>query len=115
MELLKKSKEKKIAEIMAEDPSLYRYGEDETALELTAAFAEPNEEFRGFENVDDLLNVRQWGYLYPRINGQGRCLEINNDDYDGLDDPEPAELAVATERLKRKRVEIQARMAERKQ
>lgn len=103
MELLRKSEDKKIAEIMAENPSLYKYGEDETALELTAAFAELNEEFRGYENVDELLNLRQWGYLYPRINGQGRCLEINADDYDGLDDPEPAELAVAEERLKRRR------------
>ena len=99
---------------MFADPTLYKYGEDETQLELTAAFAEPNEEFRGYENVDDLLNIRQWGYLYPRINGQGRCLEVNADDYDGLDDPEPCEFAVAEEKMKRKREEIKAKIESRK-
>lgn len=114
MELLRKSENKQIYEIMMENPELYKYGEDETQLELTAAFAEPNEEFRGYENVADLLNIYQWGYLYPRINGQGRCLEVNADDYEGIDDPEPCELAVAEERMKRKRDEIKTRMENRR-
>jgi len=100
-DLLKDCENKKIFEIMLQHPELYHYQEEEEKMELNAAFAEPNEEFKGIENKLSLLNPRQWVYLYPRINGQGRVLEVTNDDYDGIGDPEPCELKVATERINR--------------
>ena len=50
-------------------PELYKYTEDEAKLELTAAFQELNEDFKGYENYVTLLKANQWVYLYPRING----------------------------------------------
>ena len=54
---------------MIAHPELYHYSEEENKLELTAAFAELNEDFKGFENYLGLLNDKSWVFLYPRING----------------------------------------------
>lgn len=88
---------------MRENPDLWKAREDDEPLDLTAQFAERDEEFRGYDSAAELLSLDAWAYLYPRINGQGRCLEVNAEDYEGLDGPEPCELAVATERMKRRR------------
>lgn len=116
-DLLKEAENKRIYEIMIAHPELYHYSEDENKLELTAAFAELDEEFKGFENYLELLNDKSWVFLYPRINGQGRVIEVGDDEYEGIDDPEPCELKVAKERVKREEKkredERRAREAER--
>lgn len=40
----------KLYEVMIANKQLWSYSEDENKLELQAAFAELNEEFKGFEN-----------------------------------------------------------------
>ncbi|CAL5976758.1 Radial_spokehead-like protein [Hexamita inflata] len=111
-ELLRKTQNEKIYEIMIKNPHLFKYAEDENKLELTTAFAEAAEEFKGFENYLTLLSERQWVYLFPRINGQGRVIEVNDDDYEGIGEPEPCEFKVAEERvnrIKRERAEKKAK------
>ena len=89
-------------------PDIWRYSEDEERLELEAAFAELNEEFRGYEAAETLLSAREWQYLLPRISGQGRALVVNEGDYDAIDDPEPCEYEVALA-LKKRRAAVRAR------
>ena len=66
---MQRAAQQKIYEIMIHHKDLFSYGEDETKLELTAAFSELAEEFKGFENYITLLNKENWAFLFPRING----------------------------------------------
>ncbi|KAH0577586.1 Radial spokehead-like protein [Spironucleus salmonicida] len=93
--LMAKFQNSRIYEIMLKHPDLWTYNEDEDKLELEANFPELNEEFKGYESPELLLNPKNWSYLLPRITGQGRAAPVNDDDYDNIDDPEPVEFLIA--------------------
>lgn len=113
-ELLSKTSQQKMYEVMIHNQKLYEYKEDETKLELTAAMPELEtaNEFKGFENFKNLLKYNSWVYLYPRINGQGRVVEVGDDDYDGIADPEPCEYRVEEEKINRKKKAKQMKLDE---
>lgn len=52
------------------------------------------EEFKGYENPEQLANIKHWRYLLPRITGQGTVIPVNKENYNNIDEIEPCEFAV---------------------
>lgn len=111
--LLELTRTLKVHEILYHFPSLSKRGEDEEPENCEAVYAEPAEDFAGFNNIRLLLSPTEWRYLLPRITGQGRVQPLSYEDYEAIDEPEPWEVDVALT-LKQKRKEERERIKQEK-